>query len=334
MMKAGRLLLYVWYAILLVLVVLAAVFPLLEHPLMDVTFWVETDQLVFTIVILIIVLSIFLWIFVQSSVLLATRSMRQKMKLILQNNPVFSQAEEEEELVALSEKVRMLTRQVQLVDNLDLVKREEIVEGERKRIARELHDTVSQELFASSMILSGIAGNLTSIDAATLQTQLVSVKEMLESAQKDLRILLLHLRPSELDGRNLVDGFELILREVEDKSSIQVHFQHQVDQLPKAIEDHLFRIAQEIISNALRHAKAQHLDVFLIQKEAELQLKITDDGIGMQVEQEEEVSYGLKNIQERVEDMAGTIKIRTAPQKGVSIDIRIPLLKGKEHEED
>ncbi|HEL1587197.1 TPA: sensor histidine kinase [Streptococcus suis] len=334
MMKAGRLLLYVWYAILLVLVVLAAIFPLLEHPLMDVTFWVETDQLVFTIVILIIVLSIFLWIFVQSSVLLATRSMRQKMKLILQNKPVFSQAEEEEELVALSKKVRMLTRQVQLVDNLDLVKREEIVEGERKRIARELHDTVSQELFASSMILSGIAGNLTSIDAATLQTQLLSVKEMLESAQKDLRILLLHLRPSELDGRNLVDGFELILREVEDKSSIQVHFQHQVDQLPKAIEDHLFRIAQEIISNALRHAKAQHLDVFLIQKEAELQLKITDDGIGMQVEQEEEVSYGLKNIQERVEDMAGTIKIRTAPQKGVSIDIRIPLLKGKEHEED
>ncbi|MBL6537562.1 sensor histidine kinase [Streptococcus suis] len=334
MMKAGRLLLYVWYAILLVLVVLAAIFPLLEHPLMDVTFWVETDQLVFTIVILIIVLSIFLWIFVQSSVLLATRSMRQKMKLILQNKPIFSQAEEEEELVALSEKVRMLTRQVQLVDNLDLVKREEIVEGERKRIARELHDTVSQELFASSMILSGIAGNLTSIDAATLQTQLLSVKEMLESAQKDLRILLLHLRPSELDGRNLVDGFELILREVEDKSSIQVHFQHQVDQLPKAIEDHLFRIAQEIISNALRHAKAQHLDVFLIQKEAELQLKITDDGIGMQVEQEEEVSYGLKNIQERVEDMAGTIKIRTAPQKGVSIDIRIPLLKGKEHEED
>ncbi|WP_398582973.1 sensor histidine kinase [Streptococcus suivaginalis] len=333
-MKAGRLLLYVWYAILLVLVVLAAIFPLLEHPLMDVTFWVETDQLVFTIVILIIVLSIFLWIFVQSSVLLATRSMRQKMKLILQNKPVFSQAEEEEELVALSKKVRMLTRQVQLVDNLDLVKREEIVEGERKRIARELHDTVSQELFASSMILSGIAGNLTSIDAATLQTQLLSVKEMLESAQKDLRILLLHLRPSELDGRNLVDGFELILREVEDKSSIQVHFQHQVDQLPKAIEDHLFRIAQEIISNALRHAKAQHLDVFLIQKEAELQLKITDDGIGMQVEQEEEVSYGLKNIQERVEDMAGTIKIRTAPQKGVSIDIRIPLLKGKEHEED
>ncbi|HEL2057924.1 TPA: sensor histidine kinase [Streptococcus suis] len=334
MMKAGRLLLYVWYAILLVLVVLAAIFPLLEHPLMDVTFWVETDQLVFTIVILIIVLSIFLWIFVQSSVLLATRSMRQKMKLILQNKPVFSQAEEEEELVALSEKVRMLTRQVQLVDNLDLVKREEIVEGERKRIARELHDTVSQELFASSMILSGIAGNLTSIDAATLQTQLLSVKEMLESAQKDLRILLLHLRPSELDGRNLVDGFELILREVEDKSSIQVYFQHQVDHLPKAIEDHLFRIAQEIISNALRHAKAQHLDVFLIQREAELQLKITDDGIGMQVEQEEEVSYGLKNIQERVEDMAGTIKIRTAPQKGVSIDIRIPLLKGKEHEED
>lgn len=84
----------------------------------------------------------------------------------------------------------------------------------------------------------------------------------------------------------------------------------------------------------MRHAKAKHLDVYLLQKETELQLKMTDDGIGFQQGADDKLSYGLQNIRERVEDMAGTIKIRTAPNKGVAIDIRIPLLKGKEDECD
>ena len=93
---------------------------------------------------------------------------------------------------------------------------------------------------------------------------------------------------------------------------------------------HLFRIAQEIISNTLRHAHAKHLDVYLIQSETELQLKMTDDGVGFVQDEEQELSYGLANIQERVEDLAGTLKIRSAPNKGVAIDIRIPLLNGGE----
>lgn len=221
---------------------------------------------------------------------------------------------------------------MQLIDNQDLVKREEIIETERKRIARDLHDSVSQELFASSMVLSGLSMNAENLSAATLQEQLQVVKGMIETAQKDLRILLLHLRPSELDGKSLVEGFELILKEVSDKSSVQVAFQHEVTDLPTGIEEHLFRIGQEIISNTLKHARAKRLEVYLLQTTDELQLKMVDDGVGFDQTQEQELSYGLYNIRERVEDMAGTLKIRTAKDKGVSIDIRIPLLKGKEDE--
>ncbi len=334
MMKKGTLFFLIWYAGLIVIVILAAVLPLLGYSLFDMSFWTANDQLYVTLISLLVLLTIFLSILVQTVSFLSTQTMRIKIKQISNHQPIRVDSDEDQLLLHLSEKMRSLTKQVQLIDNQDLVKREEIVEGERKRIARDLHDTVSQELFATSMILSGLASNLSTIPKETLQEQLVLVKDMIESAQRDLRILLLHLRPSELEGKTLVEGFDVILREVSDKSSIQVHFQHEVEELPKLIEEHLFRIAQEIISNTLRHAKAKQLDVYLIQKETELQLKMTDDGIGFQQEVDGELSYGLQNIRERVEDMAGTIKIRTAPNKGVAIDIRIPLLKGKEDEDD
>lgn len=334
MMKKGTLFFLIWYAGLIVIVILASVLPLLGYSLFDMPFWTANDQLYVTLISLLVLLTIFLSILVQTVSFLSTQTMRMKIKQISNHQPIRVDSDEDQLLLHLSEKMRSLTRQVQLIDNQDLVKREAIVEGERKRIARDLHDTVSQELFATSMILSGLASNLSTIPKETLQEQLVLVKDMIESAQRDLRILLLHLRPSELEGKTLVEGFDVILREVSDKSSIQVHFQHEVEELPKLIEEHLFRIAQEIISNTLRHAKAKQLDVYLIQKETELQLKMTDDGIGFQQEDDGELSYGLQNIRERVEDMAGTIKIRTAPNKGVAIDIRIPLLKGKEDEDD
>lgn len=325
-------LLLIWYAALIILVVLAAIFPLLHLSIWDVSLWIATDQLIFTLILLVLVLAFFLFILVQSSAITATQLMRQKLRSILQNKSIRTSSEEDQLLLDLSDKVRNLTKQVQLIDNQDLVKREEIVEGERKRIARDLHDTVSQELFATSMILSGLSANLDQLPAETLSQQLGTVKDLIESAQKDLRILLLHLRPSELAGKNLVEGFEVILKEVSDKSTIQVTFHHEIDYLPKLIEEHLFRIGQEIISNTLRHAKAEHLDVYLVQHETEVQLKMSDDGLGFEQTDEKDMSYGLQNIQDRVEDMAGTVKIRTAPQRGVAIDIRIPLLKGKEDE--
>lgn len=333
-MRKGTYLLLAWIASLVIFVVLSSVLPLFHHSLFDLAVWTSTEELLFTLFALLVVLTVFFVALVETVRLASTRLLRAKLEAILKNKSFRSDIEPDQLVLALSEKMRTLTRKVQLIDNQDTVKKEEIVEGERKRIARDLHDTVSQELFATSMILSGLSSNLTSIPQETVQEQLFIVKGMIESAQRDLRILLLHLRPSELEGKTLVEGFDLILREVSDKSTIQVHFKHDVKVLPKQIEEHLFRIAQEVISNTLRHAQATHLDIYLIQKETELQLKMSDDGVGMSIAANGELSYGLQNIRDRVEDMAGTLRIRTSPNKGVAIDIRIPLLKGEEQEHE
>ena len=226
----------------------------------------------------------------------------------------------------LSGKLGLLTEAIQKADNQVLVKEEQVIEKERKRIARDLHDTVSQEIFAAHMMLSGLSQQASRLDKEKMQTQLQSVTAILETAQRDLRILLLHLRPIELEQKSLVEGIQLLLKELEEKSELKVSFKYQVDELPKKIEEHVFRIVQELFSNTLRHAQASCLDVYLYQTETELQLKVVDNGRGFQLGDVDELSYGLRNIKERVEDMAGTIQLLTAPKQGLAVDIRIPLL--------
>ena len=226
----------------------------------------------------------------------------------------------------LSGKLGLLTEAIQKADNQILVKEEEIVEKERKRIARDLHDTVSQEIFAAHMILSGLSQQAARLDREKMQTQLQSVTAILETAQRDLRILLLHLRPIELEQKSLVEGIQLLLKELEEKSELKVSFKYEVDELPKKIEEHIFRIVQELISNTLRHAQASCLDAYPYQTETELQLKVVDNGRGFEPVDADDLSYGLRNIKERVEDMAGSIQLLTAPKQGLAVDIRIPLL--------
>ena len=118
----------------------------------------------------------------------------------------------------------------------------------------------------------------------------------------------------------------MLLKELEEKSDLTVRFNHHVRELPKKMEEHIFRIVQELISNTLRHAQASCLDLYLYQTDSELQLKVVDDGIGFQQEDVDDLSYGLRNIKERVEDMAGSVQLLTAPKQGVAVDIRIPLV--------
>ena len=232
----------------------------------------------------------------------------------------------------MDRKLKRLTENLQRTENRVMQNEEEIVERERRRIARDLHDTVSQELFAANMILSGVASQDQVLQLPKVGQQLKGVTEILNTAQNDLRILLLHLRPTELEGRNLVEGLQVIFRELQEKSNLEVYFEHDVQKLPKTIEEHIFRIVQEVVSNTLKHAHAKRLDVYLLQTEQSLHLKLADDGVGFDPESLGELSYGMKNIQDRVDDMAGRIKILTSPKKGVAIDIKVPLVEGEDDE--
>ena len=288
----------------------------------------KTEKLIFLILVFSLSMTFFFVLFWRVIEEVSRRKMQANLKRLLAGKEVVSFADPDLDVSfkSLSGKLNLLTEAVQKAENQSLVKEEAIIEKERKRIARDLHDTVSQELFAAHMILSGVSQQALKLDREKMQTQLQSVAAILETAQKDLRVLLLHLRPVELEEKSLIEGIQILLKELEDKSDLKVSLKQNVSKLPKKIEEHIFRILQELISNTLRHAQASCLDVYLYQTEVELQLKVVDNGIGFQLGSLDDLSYGLRNIKERVEDMAGNIQLLTAPKQGLAVDIRIPLL--------
>ena len=288
----------------------------------------KLEKLVFLVLVFSVSMTFFFVLFWRVMEEISRRKMQINLKRLLAGKEVVSFADPDLDasFKSLSGKLNLLTEAVQKAENQGLVREEAIIEKERKRIARDLHDTVSQELFAAHMILSGVSQQALKLDREKMQTQLQSVVAILETAQKDLRVLLLHLRPVELEEKSLVEGIQILLKELEDKSDLKVSFKQNVSKLPKKIEEHIFRILQELISNTLRHAQASCLDVYLYQTDVELQLKVVDNGIGFQLGSLDDLSYGLRNIKERVEDMAGTVQLLTAPKQGLAVDIRIPLL--------
>ncbi|WP_147533550.1 sensor histidine kinase [Bacillus marasmi] len=207
---------------------------------------------------------------------------------------------------------------------------QEIISQERNRLARELHDSVSQQLFAASMMMSAINENKT--DTETRETkQLKLVEEMIHQSQLEMRALLLHLRPVALKGKSLKEGMKELLNELAQKVSMAITWKIEELTLDKGVEDHLFRILQESVSNTLRHAKASKLDVLLIERDDFIILRVADDGIGFDVENRKAGSYGLQNIYERALEIGGSVKIISLPNKGTRLEVKIPrMLKGEE----
>ena len=202
---------------------------------------------------------------------------------------------------------------------------EEIISQERQRLARELHDSVSQNLFAASMLISTVKGNNEKIDEGTSK-QIHLVEEIIQQSQLEMRALLLHLRPVPLKGKSLQTGIEELLTELRQKVPMNIQWKTEQFPLDKGIEDHLFRILQESVSNTLRHAKANTLEVLLIKRKNMAILRIVDDGVGFDVQSAKSGAYGLQNMYERAAEIGGTLQIVSVPHEGTRLEIKVPLL--------
>jgi len=224
---------------------------------------------------------------------------------------------------------RLSTHNTQLAEK---AKYSAVVE-ERQRLARDLHDAVSQQLFAISMTATAVGRTLDK-DFAKARRQIQLIEEMASVAQSEMRALLLHLRPIHLEGKRLSEGLQELLQELKAKVPIEIKWEMDANiQLPKGIEDHLFRIVQEALSNTLRHSKATRMEIKLAHPVDAVRLSIYDNGIGFDNETQKNASYGLVSMRERVNEIGGSISIVTAPDKGTRIEIRVPLIAANERNE-
>src|SRR5699024_733655 len=237
----------------------------------------------------------------------------------------------------IQEKIRVQTENAQRLATERTKDREkslqEIVVQERNRLARELHDSVSQQLFAASMMMSAI-NEADPPEDASRNRQLQMVEKMIHQSQLEMRALLLHLRPVALKGKSLKEGTEELLAELTQKVPLEIETKLEEFSIDKGVEDQLFRILQESVSNTFRHAKASTLQVMLIKRDDTIIMRIVDDGIGFDTENVRTSSYGLQNMRERASEIGGTFKVVSLPDEGTRLEVKVPALRkeGKNHD--
>lgn len=194
--------------------------------------------------------------------------------------------------------------------------------AERSRIARELHDSISQDLFSLRMLTGGLRSALPADH--TLQEQLAVIEQSLERTHREMRALLLELRPVLLENQTLPDGIAALAEMYAVRLGITVQLHIEPLLLPPNLEQALLRIAQEGIANAVRHANATMITLALRHEGARIVFMISDDGIGFDPAEHHTSGLGLRLMRERVEELGGTLVISSAPGQGTRLLVQLP----------
>jgi signal transduction histidine kinase len=190
--------------------------------------------------------------------------------------------------------------------------------AERARIAREVHDAISQHLFALRMIAAGQRR----ADPDNKQAQ--AIERISEEALRDMQALLIELRPASLDGAGLAPALQEICAAYHDRLGVTVDTSLDDVTVPEPVEHALLRIAQEACTNAVRHGNARRLAVSMSRQDGRVELAVRDFGVGFDPAVPH-VGSGLAHIRDRVAELGGTVDIDSAPGRGAALTVRVPV---------
>jgi PAS domain S-box-containing protein len=229
--------------------------------------------------------------------------------------------------------VRDLTEVKRTEEELRTVSRQiiEAQEAERQRVARELHDGVNQIIASAKMRLRSVEENVGAQNPAA-RLILGRCARLLVQALEENRRIAHDLRPTDLDQLGLTSACRNFCKEFQARSGLTVKCQigRQIQRLPAAVELNFFRIIQESLTNVERHARARSVRLRLAVQEERLVLRIQDDGCGfhpgrLRACKGKRPGLGLTNILERAASLAGSCEVKSAPKRGTTITISVPI---------
>lgn len=204
-----------------------------------------------------------------------------------------------------------------------------MVLAERSRIAREIHDTLAQGFAGISVQLESVS-ELLSASPQLAEKHLDQARSLVRRSMSEARRSIWDLRPEVLENGNLTDALSEIAHQLTASTPIRV--QLQLDgtprRLPAIVETNLFRIGQEALVNAVRHADAQQLSIILRFAPHSVLLRVEDNGHGFDVQATSATRndhFGLLNIRERAERIGGQLNINSSPQTGTAITVAVPI---------
>jgi signal transduction histidine kinase len=218
-----------------------------------------------------------------------------------------------------------LAHGTRLLDRLD-AERERAealaLEGERRRIAWELHDSAKQRIHAAQLVLSSLAPQIEAVGADRLRLALAE----LDGSAADLEASLTELRTT-LGGLPLDEAITRRAAELQAASGVEIRVHGHAPSLPTFVAVHAYRVACEAISNALRHAEPEHIDVTLEARRGALALHVSDDGRGMSEHDDE--STGLESMRARAQALGGRLVLDSRPRTGTRVQLEVPLRNGR-----
>jgi len=204
---------------------------------------------------------------------------------------------------------------------LELIKAD--IEGqdkERKRIAQELHDSIGGSL-------AGIKLQLSNTEKDNENYKLIS--KQIDETYNQVRDLSHNLTPKKFNENAFTTLVSQYIKNIEKDNKTNITFsphpEKEINTIAEKLKVELYKIIQELLTNAFKHAKANHIDIHLNKLDGTLKLLFEDDGIGFDI-QNSKNGIGLNNIKNRLDTLSGTMNIDSLPNRGTVIDIDIPIL--------
>jgi two-component system, NarL family, sensor histidine kinase LiaS len=235
---------------------------------------------------------------------------------------------------SLEQRIELLQKLGEENVRLQASSTEAAVLEERKRLARDLHDTVSQQLFALHLS----ASTLTKVMEADIVKAKVIADQLTEGssiAQKQIRGLIAQLRPTELEGRSLEQALERWFPDYCRHNQLAGEMDIRLaTEMSDAVEHQLFMIVQEAMANVVKHARASHVELTLREMDHQYVLNIVDDGRGFYKGQVQTHSFGLSTMRERAQKLGGDIEILSKAGSGTRIKVQIPKFQSRERAGD
>lgn len=202
-------------------------------------------------------------------------------------------------------------------------------EEERKRVSRDLHDTVGQTHVALTLALAATAKSITSCDEAA--GQLAYAGQLAESMGRELHDVAMRLRPTTLDDLGLAVALAGLVRTWSGQQRTQIDLQADLDgRLPNEVETALYRLVQEALTNVARHAHATTVSVVVTRESGAVTTVVEDDGVGFDPASAGADRLGLRGMHERVTLIGGELVVESSPGAGTTIIARVPLHESRQ----
>jgi signal transduction histidine kinase len=199
---------------------------------------------------------------------------------------------------------------------------------ERERLAHDLHDSVTQNLYGVTMYGEAAARLLSAGESALAADHMRELRYTAQEALREMRLLIFELRPPVLEEEGLVAALEARLEAVEGRSGLETKFEGDGDgPLPPDVEEGLYRIAQEALNNALKHAEARCIAIRLHHQENQaVILEVIDDGIGFDpTTAREQGGLGMPGMEARAARLGGRLTVHSRPGEGTAIRVEVDL---------